>query len=123
MGESAQEKCARFEGTVDFKDGTGQREMNTLYCVYAPDKVGTWLSNAYMTSVPLTLASKERATLGAIMQSFQVDMAVVNREASRIAKPEIDKIHEIGKRAAIQAQSAHEQEAIQSSSVYKHWQP
>lgn len=121
MGESAAAKCARFEGTVDFKDGKGQREMNTLYCVYAPNSSGGWLSNAYMTSVPMALAPKERATLGAVMQSFQVDMAVVNREAHQIAQPEIDKIHEIGRRAAIQAQSAHEAEAIQSSSVYQHW--
>lgn len=121
MGESAAEKCARFEGTVDFQDGKGLREMNTLYCVYAPNKAGTWLSDAYMTSIPMPLAQKERATLAAVLQSFQVDMAVVNREAHQIAQPQIDKIHEIGRRAAIQAQSAHEQEAIQRSSVYQHW--
>jgi hypothetical protein len=115
------QRCAQFQGTVDFQDGKGKREMNTLYCAYAPNQFGQWSSTACMTTVPMQLAAKERATLGAILESFQVDMAVVQRQANAIAKPEIDKIHEIGRRAAIQAQSAHEAEAIQQSSVYSRW--
>jgi hypothetical protein len=121
MGQDAGERCAQMQGTVDFQDGKGKREMNALYCTYAPNRFGGWSSNACMTSVPVPIAAKERATLGAILQSFQVDMDIVRKQAHAIAKPQIDKIHEIGRRAAIQAQSAHEQEAIQRSSVYQHW--
>jgi hypothetical protein len=121
MGQVPGERCAQMQGTVDFQDGKGKREMNTLYCTYAPNQFGGWASNACMTTVPMQLAAKERATLGAILESFQVDMDIVRRQAHAIAKPQIDKIHEIGRRAAIQAQSAHEQQAIQRSSVYQHW--
>jgi hypothetical protein len=121
MGQTAGGRCAQLEGTVDFEDGKGKREMNALYCAYAPNRFGQWSSTACMTTVPIAFAARERATLGAILESFQVDMTVVQRQANAIAKPEIEKIHEIGKRAAIQAQSAHEAEAIQQSSVYAHW--
>ena len=121
MGQEQGERCAQMQGTVDFQDGKGKRELNALYCAYAPNRMGGWSSNACMTSVPMQLAAKERATLGAILESFQVDMNIVRQQAHAIAKPQIDKIHEIGRRAAIQAQSAHEQEAIQRSSVYQHW--
>jgi hypothetical protein len=121
LGQDQGKRCAQLQGTVDFQDGKGKREMNTLYCAYAPNRFGQWSSTACMTSVPVQLAAQERATLGAILESFQVDMAVVQRQANAIAKPEIDKIHEIGRRSAMQAQAAHEAEAIQESSVYSRW--
>jgi hypothetical protein len=121
MGQSPQERCAQLQGTVDFNDGKGGRELSTLYCAYAPNRFGGWASLVYMTTVPMQFGARERSTMGAILQSFQVDMTVVNKQAHAIAKPEIDKIHEIGRRSAMQAQSAHEQEAIQRSSVYNHW--
>lgn len=121
LGQGSQQRCAQLQGMVDFQDGKGKREMNTLYCAYAPNQFGMWSSTACMTTVPMQLAAKERTTMGAILESFQVDMALVQRQANAIAKPEIDKIHEIGRRAAIQAKTAHEQEDIQRSSVYQHW--
>jgi hypothetical protein len=121
MGQEQGERCAQMQGTVDFQDGKGKREMNTLYCAYAPNRMGGWSSSACMTTVPMQFAARERATLGAILESFQVNMQVVNAQAHAIAKPQIDKIHEIGRRAAMQAQSAHEQQAIERSSVYQHW--
>jgi len=121
LGQDSGERCAQMQGTVDFQDGKGKREMNTLYCAYTPNQFGMWSSTACMTTVPMQLAAKERTTLGAILESYQVDMAVVRRQANAIAKPEIDKIHEIGRRAAIQAKTAHEQQDIQRSSVYQHW--
>jgi len=120
-GQSAQERCAHLEGTVDFQDGKGKREMSTLYCTYAPNRFGNWASNAYMTTIPMLYAARERATMGAILSSFQVNMAVVNRQANQIAQPEIDRIHAIGRAAAEQARQAHQMEDIHNSSVYKHW--
>lgn len=79
------------------------------------------MSSAYMTSVPTQYAAKERATLGAIMQSFNVDMNVIQAQAGRLAAPAISQIHAIGQAAAAQARSAHEREDIHNSSVYQHW--
>jgi hypothetical protein len=42
MGQGSQgrgQRCAQFQGTVDFQDGKGKREMNTLYCAYAPNQL------------------------------------------------------------------------------------
>jgi hypothetical protein len=46
-------------------------------------------------------ADQWRATVAAIFQSFQVNQAVVNQQASAIAAPAIANIHAIGQRAAI----------------------
>lgn len=120
-GQSAQERCTHLEGTVDFLDGKGNREMSTLYCTYAPNRFGTWASDAYMTTIPMQYAAHERATVGAILASYQVNQAVVGRQAHQIAQPEIDRIHAIGRAAAEQARQAHQLEDIHNSSVYKHW--
>jgi len=120
-GQSAQERCAHLQGTVDFQDGKGKRELSALYCTYAPNRFGSWASNAYMTSIPIQYAPQERATVGAILASFQVNMAVINQQAHQIAQPEIDRIHAIGRAAAEQAKQAHIREDIHNSSVYKHW--
>jgi hypothetical protein len=69
----------------------------------------------------MPLAAKEKATLGAIMQSFNVNQAVVDREAGQIAGPAINQIHAIGAAAAANAAAAHRAEDIQNSSVYRHW--
>ena len=55
------------------------------------------------------------------MQSFQVDQAVVQRQAGQIAAPAIAQIHAIGQASAAQAQAAHQREDIHNSSVYQHW--
>ncbi len=118
---NSQERCTHMTGTVDFQDGKGQRELNAVYCTLPPGPAGNWMSSAYMTSVPTQYAAKERATLGAIMQSFNVDMNVIQAQAGRLAAPAISQIHAIGQAAAAQARSAHEREDIHNSSVYQHW--
>jgi len=113
--------CFRLQGTADFKDGKGSRELNALYCMNAPGPAGTWSSMIYSSSAPVKVAAQERATLAAIVQSFNTNEAVVARQASQIAAPSIAAIHAIGERAAAQAKSAHEREDIHNSSVYQHW--
>jgi hypothetical protein len=117
----ARQRCFRMSGTTDFKDGKGNRELNGLYCQQAPDSTGGWLSAIYTTTAPVAAAAKERATLGAILESFTVNQAVVNAQAAAIAAPVIAQIHAIGAAAAAQAKSIHEQEDIQESSFYQHW--
>ena len=116
-----QQHCTHLTGTVDFQDGKGQRELNALYCVNPPGPAGNWMSFVYSTTVPAQYAAQERATLGAIMQSFNVNQAVVQQQANQIAAPEIGRIHAIGQAAAQQARSAHQMEDIHNSSVYQRW--
>jgi hypothetical protein len=118
---SAGQRCFKMSGTADFKDGKGNRELSGLYCEQAPGPTGSWLSAIYTTTVPVAVAAKERATLGAILQSFTVNQAVVSAQAAAIAAPVIAQIHAIGAAAAAQAQAAHEAEDIQESSFYQHW--
>ena len=117
----AGQRCFKMSGTADFKDGKGNRELSGLYCQQAPGPVGGWLSAIYTTTAPVAVAAKERATLGAILQSFTVNQAVVNAQAAAIAAPVIAQIHAIGAAAAAQAKSAHEAEDIQESSFYQRW--
>jgi hypothetical protein len=74
-----------------------------------------------MTTAPVQVAAGERATLAAILQSFNVNSSVVHAQAAQIAGPAIAQIHAIGKAAANQAAAAHERNEIQNSSVYQRW--
>ena len=121
MAPMGQNRCAHLTGTVDFKDQKGVREMNTVFCEEPPNNYGGWLSSSYVTAVPMALAAKERATMGAIMASFQVNQGVVQSEAARIAAPAIAQIHAIGAAAAAQRQASNEAFEIHNSSVYKTW--
>jgi hypothetical protein len=70
---------------------------------------------------PEAIAEQQRSTLGAILNSFQVNMNVVNREAAALAAPAIEQIHAIGRAAAAQAQQAHEMQDRHNQSVEAHW--
>ncbi|SPF41341.1 exported hypothetical protein [Candidatus Sulfopaludibacter sp. SbA4] len=119
---SSQERCVHMAGTVDTGDGKGPRELNAVYCTTPPTPAaGIWLSSAYATSAPVQVAARERATLAAILASFNVNMSVVNAQAAKIAAPAIEQIHAIGRAAAMQAAAAHERNDIQNSSVYQRW--
>lgn len=121
VSASAQQRCVRMSGTANMGDGRGEKEFNSVFCTTPPGRLGTWSATAYLTTMPLQVAAMERATLGAIMQSFTVNMSVVSAEARSMAAPAIEQIHLIGKAAAAQAAAAHERNDIQNSSVYQHW--
>ena len=113
------QRCAHLVGQIDANEGKGPQEMNAVYCVGPLSPMGRYGSVLYFTAVPIALAEKERATMGAILASFSEDMSVINAEASAIAKPAIDQIHAIGGAAAAQANAAHAME--DNASVEKHW--
>lgn len=113
-------RCAHLTGTTDLADGKGPYEMNVLFCEQPPVS-GTYLSSATMTMVPVANAAKERTTLGAILQSFQVNQAVVQQQANRIAAPVIAQIHAIGAAAAERTRASNEAFEIHNSSVYQRW--
>jgi hypothetical protein len=122
VASPAGQRCAHLEGTTDLLDGKGDRTFSSIFCVGPPSPVsGIWGSTLTATSAPLAIAPRVGPTLGAIMESFNVNMAVVQGQAAQIAAPAIAQIHEIGRQASARAQAAHEAEDIHNSSVYQHW--
>ena len=116
------QRCVHLNGTSDLQDGKGSRELNGLFCEEPTNpRTGSYMASAYTTMAPTAVAARERTTLGAILQSFQVDMNVIQRQAKQIAAPAIAQIHAIGQAAAEQARNAHQMEDIHNSSVYQHW--
>jgi hypothetical protein len=113
-------RCAHLTGTTDLSDGTGPYELNALFCEQPPTS-GSYLATATMTMVPAANAAKERATLGAILQSFQVNQAVVQQQANQIAAPVVAQIHAIGAAAAERTRASNEAFEIHNSSVYQRW--
>lgn len=114
--------CAHIQAIGDPQDPKTAAEMDTVFCVSTPTPAaGAFMVTLNSTAVPVALAPKERATLGAVMASFTVDMAAVQRMASAYAAPAIEAIHAVGRAAAAQAAAAHERNEIQNSSVYQHW--
>jgi len=71
-------------------------EMETLMCATAPDPMGNYTVALSMSEIDPRFADKERATVGAILSSYEVNQAVVAREANAIAAPAISAIHRIG---------------------------
>jgi hypothetical protein len=122
VASPAGQRCAHLEGTTDLIDGKGDRTFSSVFCVGAPSPAsGIWGSTITATSAPVAIAPRVGPTLGAIMESFNVNMAVVQGQAAQIAAPAIAQIHEIGRLASARAQAAHQAEDIHNSSVYEHW--
>jgi len=74
-------------------------EMEVLLCTTAPGPMGNYGVSISMSEIMPNLAEQMRATVGAIFASFQVNQAVVAREANAIAAPAIAAIHQIGANA------------------------
>lgn len=114
--------CAHLMGRNDMKDGAGIREFDIIFCTGREQPVsGVYGNTIYGTAVPVALAAKERSTMGAVLASFEVNEAVVAREANAIAAPQIAAIHQIGQRAAQQAAEAHAAEDAHNRSVEARW--
>jgi hypothetical protein len=114
-------RCARLQGQLDTNDGKGRKEFNTIFCSGALSPMGQYANIAFHSAVPEASAARERATLAAIVNSFQVNMGVVNREAAALAAPAIEQIHAVGRAAAVQAQQAHAMEDRHNQAVEARW--
>jgi len=110
-----------IQGQVDAQDGVGPRENNTIVTCAPPGPVGGFMIFADESSVPVRLADQERETVLAMLSSYSVNQQVVSAQASAIAAPEIARIHEIGRRAAAQAASAHAAADAHNAAVERHW--
>lgn len=114
-------RCAHLQGVLDRHDGKGTKAFNTVFCAGQLSPMGQYMDLAYHTEAPVAQFDKELPTLGAILQSYNVDMSTVNREAGAIAAPAIAQIHAIGQAAAQQAASAHAAEDAHNQSVEARW--
>jgi hypothetical protein len=114
-------RCARLNGTIDPKDDKGTREFNAIFCSGGVSPMGQFMNVVDFISIPERYAERERATALAILASYAEDASVVNAQASQMAAPEIARIHEIGRRAAQQAASAHAAEDAEDALVERHW--
>ena len=93
-------RCSYMSGQIDAPELKGTGEISVVFCIGQLDASGSYMNLATFTIVPVPLADRERATMGAMMESFQVNMNVVNAQASALAAPGIAAIHEIGRQAA-----------------------
>jgi hypothetical protein len=74
-------------------------EMEFLACTTPPNRMGDYGVTIYTWEIDPRFVDRYRATLAAILQSYQVNQEVVNQEASAIAAPAIAAIHRIGAEA------------------------
>jgi hypothetical protein len=114
-------RCFHLEGTMDAHNGKGTLDLNDIYCIGQEGRFGGWLSFLYGYTAPQAVAEKERATLGAIVQSFQMNQRVVNQQSAAIAGPSIANSMRIGQMVSARVQATHQAEDIHNSSVYQHW--
>ena len=114
--------CAHMMGISDPQDGKGQREVNILFCENPPGPAsGSYTALDYSYSIPVALADKERATLGAVLESFSVNQQVLRAEIGQIAGPAIAQIHAIGQMVTNRINTTHQAEDIHNRSVEQHW--
>jgi hypothetical protein len=118
---NAGSRCTRLEGKSDPRDGKGLREFDTIFCTGPLSPMGQYMSILFHTAIPVASAPEQRATLAAILRSFQVNGAVVSREAAAIAAPAIEQIHAIGRAAAAQADAAHARNDAYNQAVQNRW--
>ncbi len=104
MGRGA--RCVHVTGQSDPHDGMGTREFNAVFCLGPLSPTGTYMNNLCWVAVPIAVAERERATVGAMFASFTVNEAVVAREAYAMAAPVIIVIREIGRIATERAAAA-----------------
>jgi hypothetical protein len=74
-------------------------EMEFLACTTPPNRMGDYTVTISTYEIDPRFVDRYRATMAAILQSYQVNQAVVNQEANAIAAPAIDAIHRIGAEA------------------------
>jgi hypothetical protein len=74
-------------------------EMEYLACTTATNRMGDYTVTISTFEIDPRFVDRYLATMGAILQSYQVNQAVVNQEANAIAAPAIDAIHRIGAEA------------------------
>jgi len=97
------EQCVHIAGDV-VDDDQHDEEMSMILCTRNYQQ-GSYSVLIFQSLIPVNFADRERATAGAIMDSFQMNQAVVQQQANAIAAPTIAAIHAIGAQAAADRES------------------
>jgi hypothetical protein len=90
-------RCAVLSGSSPASPGQQALRFEGTFCQGQPDQSGGFMNLADLSFAPPELAVRERGTLLAMMESFQVNHAVVNAQAAALAAPVIEAIHQIGR--------------------------
>ena len=89
--------CAILSGSSAPGSGQPALRFEGVFCQSQPDATGGFMNLANLAFAPPQFAARDRATLLAMLASFQVNHAIVNAQAAALAKPTIDGINEIGR--------------------------
>ena len=93
-------------------------EMETLMCTSAPNGMGDYWVTLSISEIDPRFADKERATVGAVLSSYEVNEEVVARQANAIAAPAIDAIHRIGAAATARMKAVERANDAQHADYY-----
>ena len=116
---NGQERCATLSGTAD-GGNQGTLQFEGTFCQGPPVAGGGFMNVAYLSFAPTQFADRDRATLRAMLGSFQVNNAIIGAQAAAIAKPAIDAIHEIGRQVDARIAVSDQQNAEIKSSFEAH---
>jgi hypothetical protein len=118
LGPNSGAHCAIITGSTA---GGEALEFEGTFCQGAPDYGGGGFMNlANLAFAPAQFAARDRATLRAMLGSFQVNQSVVNSQAYALAKPTMDAIHEIGRQVDARIAVSDQQNAEIKSSFEEH---
>ena len=117
VGRNGGARCAFLSGTTA---GGEALQFEGTFCQGPPDGSGGFMNLANLAFAPAQFAARDRATLLAMLGSFQVNQAVVNGQAYALAKPTIDAIHEIGRQVDARIAVSDQQNAEIKSSFEAH---
>ena len=95
-------------------------EFEGTFCQGPVGPSNGFMNLANLAFAPAQFASRDRATLRAMLGSFQVNMSIVNQQAGALAKPTIDAIHEIGRQVDARIAVSDQQNAEIKSSFEAH---
>jgi len=109
--------CAILSGTAT---GVQALQFEGTFCQSRLGPAGGFMNLANLAFAPAQFEARDRATLRAMLGSFQVNNAIVNSQAAALAKPTVDAIHEIGRQVDDRIRVADQQDAERRSSFEQH---
>ena len=117
-GSNGTAHCALLSGTTT---GGEALAFEGTFCQGAQTSgAGGFMNLANLSFAPPQYADRDRATLRAMLGSFQVNQSIVNAQAGALAKPAIDAIHEIGRQVDARIRESDRQNAEIKSSFEAH---
>jgi hypothetical protein len=117
IGSNGPVHCAILTGTAN---GTQPLQFEGTFCQSQLGPAGGFMNLANLAFAPAQFEAHDRATLRAMLGSFQVNNAIVAGQAAALAKPTVDAVHEIGRQVNDRISVADRQDAERRSSFEQH---